>query len=59
LREARVNYPSLRAAIEAGEIADMLPSVTEIARSAGVAPGTVQRALKILRGLGTFVKRDG
>jgi len=57
----------LRDAIASGEITDRLPSVTEIAESAGVAPGTAQRALNILKregltvgrpGLGTFVRRQ-
>ena len=57
----------LRDAIASGKITDRLPSVTEIAESAGVAPGTAQRALNILKregltvgrpGLGTFVRRQ-
>lgn len=54
----------LRAGIASGEIADLLPSLTEIAGDAGVAIGTVSRAVKVLKdeglvygvpGRGTFV----
>lgn len=56
----------LRDGIRSGEIADLLPSYTEIAEEAGVAPGTVRRAFAILKeegliyavpGRGTFVRR--
>jgi DNA-binding GntR family transcriptional regulator len=56
----------LRAAIASGEITGMLPSLTDIARDAGVALGTARRALGVLKdeglvygvpGRGTFVRR--
>ena len=54
----------LRERIETGELGPKLPSHMELANQMGVAPMTVQRALKILRdegliysvpGRGTFV----
>ena len=56
----------LRAAIRRGEIADVLPSLWEIANDAGVSYNTARRAVQILKdeglveafpGRGTFVKR--
>jgi DNA-binding GntR family transcriptional regulator len=56
----------LRDKIAGGDIADRLPSITELCDAAGVTSNTVQRALRILKseglvygrqGRGTFVKR--
>ena len=56
----------LREGIASGEYSDMLPSVKEIARDAGVATGTVSRAYGLLKdeglvysvpGRGMFVRR--
>ena len=58
----------LRDAIARGEITDQLPSLTDIARDAGVVVGTVSRAIEILKdeglvygvpGRGTFVRKEG
>lgn len=56
----------LRQAIADGKITHMLPSLTDIARDAGVALGTAKRGVDLLkeeglvygvRGRGTFVRR--
>jgi len=55
----------LRERIETGELGPKLPSIMDLAEQTGVAPRTVQRALKILHdegliysvpGRGTFVR---
>jgi DNA-binding GntR family transcriptional regulator len=56
----------LRDKIASGEIADKLPSITELIAASGLTTNTVQRALRILKaedliygvpGRGTFVRR--
>lgn len=57
----------LRAQIRNGDIASLLPSLTQLAEETGLAQGTVRRAIQILveedlvytvPGRGMFVKRD-
>jgi DNA-binding GntR family transcriptional regulator len=57
----------LRAAIESGEYADRLPSLTELTARSGLALNTVQAAVRILKdeglvygvkGRGVFVRRQ-
>ena len=57
----------LRAAITAGEITDVFPSLWDIASDAGVSYNTARRAVKLLKdeglvstvpGRGTFVRRN-
>lgn len=56
----------LRQAIETGEIADRLPSLSELCNTSGLSMGAVQRAVRVLKqegliysvhGRGMFVKR--
>ncbi len=55
----------LRQRILSGEIASVLPSLTDLTEQTGLAPNTIRRAIKILRdeglvytvrGRGTFVR---
>ena len=58
----------LRDGIASGQYGDPLPSVKEIAKEAGVATGTVNRAYELLKdeglvysvpGRGMFVRKEG
>lgn len=72
--EASAEYPyvqvaeQLRAAITAGQITSLLPSIMELTEQTGLAPGTIRRAFRILLdeqlivtrpGRGTFVRLPG
>ena len=58
----------LRAAITAGELTGILPSIFELTEQTGLSPGTVRRAISVLAdeglvqtvpGRGTFVRVTG
>jgi len=49
----------LRAAIEAGELERRVPSVKTLTQQYGVAQGTAERALAVLRGEGLVRSRLG
>ena len=62
---SRADYPyrqlaaALRARIASGEIERQLPTIASLAETYGVAPKTVQRALKVLKDDGTVYGIDG